>query len=219
MPFVIMIGCATQGHHDTADDDNARQKARYERFLSTELSAAKGNIQIKVYPVLDDELAKYLVGVTTAESEMHAAYVVVTNDNDYPVKIDLPHAAFDTAGGRFPALSTEVAIQRAVKNDTGPVVASWLFFGVVGALIVGSNTTQGNMTIEEHYWKNSFKPTMINKKSSGKGYVFFKVTEKNVDRWNIRYTIPVIDIAKNEVVEISVSVENKDPKTPADEGK
>lgn len=219
IPFIIMIGCATQGHSDSSDDDNARQKARYERFLSTELSAAKGNIQIKAYPILDDELAKYLVGVITAESGMLATYVVVTNDNDYPVKIDLSRAVLDTAGGRAPALSTEAAIRRAVKSDTGSVAVSWLFFGVAGALIAGTNLTNGNITIEEHYWKNGFKPTLINGKSSAKGYLFFDVPEKSADRRNDTYTISVTDLAKNEIIEISLSAAKEDRTTPPDESK
>jgi hypothetical protein len=160
---------------------------------------------MQVFPILDDKLAKTNVGVTPSASGMLSVFVRVENGAENPVKVDLANSFLLINGEKYPSLAAESAVERAQRGDAVPVAGMTVLFGLIGGIATGSVIATGNRTIEEHYQEKSFKPTLINTKSCGSGLVFFEFSKEKTGGRNFTCTIPVLNLATNEVTILEVS--------------
>jgi hypothetical protein len=123
----------------------------------------------------EKDLAKSYVGIDPAKSSMIPVFMKIANSGDNPIKVDISGSSLITATGEpFQALSIDEAIEKAIRSDA-EVVGWTIAFGLMGALVSGGNTASTNKSLEEDYHQKSFKPSLINTKSSGEGLVFFYV--------------------------------------------
>jgi len=198
---ILVSGCASY-------KPAANTQTLYERIskaITTELSTGSDHIRMQVFPILDDKLAKTNVGVTPSASGMLSVFVRVENGAENPVKVDLANSFLLINGEKYPSLAAESAVERAQRGDAVPVAGMTVLFGLIGGIATGSVIATGNRTIEEHYQEKSFKPTLINTKSCGSGLVFFEFSKEKTGGRNFTCTIPVLNLATNEVTILEVS--------------
>ncbi len=127
----------------------------------------------------------------------------IANWGNDPIKVDFSASSLvSDTGESFRHLSIDEAIEIARRGDA-EVVGWTIAFGLIGALASGSNTASTNKSLEEDYHNKSFKPTLINTKSSGEGLVFFYVPADKLERVNTAL-IQLMNVTSQEQINVVI---------------
>ncbi len=195
---LLLIGCAS---YAPAEKANMTPTDILNRNAAVVNSAP---CEFRVVVLKDRELAKNYVGIDPFKSSMIPVFLKVNNYGSDLIKVDIPDSSLSSDGGEsFSSLTIEQAVEIARRSDA-EVVGWYIAFGVMGALVSGSNTASVNKSLEEDYHSKSFKPTLINTKSSAEGLIFFSVP---ADKQKLLHsvTIQLLDLTSHKSRSVVVS--------------
>jgi hypothetical protein len=190
----LLIGCTS---YTPANFTSADLLQRNEAVVKSE------GREIHVVVLKDRRLARNYVGIDPVRSSMVPVFMKIINAGNDIVKVDIPGTSLLTdAGESFHSLTIDQAIEKAMRSDA-EVVGWTMAFGITGALASGSKAASANKSLEEDYHNKSFKPTLLNTKSSGEGLVFFHVPAEKQALINA-IAIQLFNLQSNEPKKITI---------------
>jgi len=193
----LLIGCATYAPAEKASIAPTDLLKKNEAVFNSE------SCEFHIVVLRDRELAKNYVGIDPFKSSMIPVFMKINNYGNDLVKVDVSGSSLLTdAGELFQPLTIDEAIEKARRSDA-EVIGWTIAFGLTGALVSGGTTASANKSLEEDYHNKSFKPTLINTKSSGEGLVFFSVPAEKQEFISAAI-IQLLNPASNETKKVTV---------------
>jgi hypothetical protein len=195
----IIIGCATYKPLNKANQISTQN------LIKNAIIRSEGKINIHISIIEDKELAKKYFGIDPLKSKMVPVAIKIDNNGEEIIKLDILscHLVTDTNVNYY-ALSIEEAITRALRSDAS-VIGWTIGFGLVGGLIAGDKAASTNKTLEEDYHAKYFKPTLINRGSSGEGIIFYDFSEKVFNHIESS-VITISKLGSEEKVQINIKL-------------
>ena len=146
-------------------------------------------------------------------------FLKVTYFGQDPVKVDLVESYVLAGKDHHWFTPVEVALDRIGKNDSGAMLGFGLMFGpfgglagaVVGAAAGAAVDSAGvkSTTVEEHYYRQRFGPTILLPGGEGSGVVFFDVPWEEVDADEFVLSVSVINLNTDETRKTELSFRTK----------
>lgn len=193
----LLIGCATYSPSERANLTPTDILKKNEAVVSSE------SCEFHIVVLKDKDIAKSYVGIDPTQSSMIPVFMKIANSSNHLVKVDISGSSLLTdAGEPFQSIPIDEAIEKARRSDA-EVVGWTIAFGLMGGLVSGGNTASINKSLEEDYHQKSFKPSLINTKSSGEGLVFFYVLAEKQALINAAI-IQLLNPTSNETKKVTV---------------
>jgi len=172
LTFNALIGCVSY--------EAKKVSAPEGTSLGSEFFANTGAVEFRCYSLANPDASRLYLGIDPASTDMVPVMLKVANNGSSPIKLELHDCLLKSipGGETFGALTLKYACERARRSDVAPVLGAILVFGVAGAFVSGNQVAETNRTLEEDYYRKSFKPALINSQCEGQGIIFFDVPKQ-----------------------------------------
>jgi hypothetical protein len=217
----MMLGACATPYHPPGDT-----QALYERLAQQQkggLPAIGGDgegLRVEVLSMMNRKLAKSTLGIDPRQYGLLPIFLKIGHFGGDPIKVDLVHSFIRVEKKPHWFTPAETALWRIGKDDSAAAFGLGLMFGFVGGAagaVVGSavgaavdSASVKSTTVEEHYFRQRFGPTIIPPGSEGSGVVFYDVPWEEIESDEFILSMPVINLNTNETRTTEVSFQVKE---------
>jgi hypothetical protein len=213
--FLALTACATSYRPPASTEAFYERLAQQGKGGAPVVGSAGEELKIEVLPMADEKVARSTLGVNPRLYNLLALFLKVRYSGQDPIKVDLVHSYVSAGKDQHWFAPAEVALERIGKDDSAAMIGFTALLGPIGGLagaVVGAAAGAAvdsagvkSTTIEEHYFRQRFGPTILFVGDEGAGVVFFDVTWEEVDADRLVLSVPVINLNTNETKKTEIS--------------